>query len=230
MTSWPSVSGRETIMLRGDGPVVIERAATALRAGHVIAIPTDTVYGLAAALDQPAALDQLYSLKRRARSKAIPILLGSLADLRQVAAHLSPTAISLAHHFWPGALTLVVAANRSLPDRLAGVAQDGTTTVAVRVPDHELARAIISAAGGAVAVTSANLSGEPPAFNADGVVASFPASGLIIIDGGDAIRNDPSTVVLALTSQVTILREGAILAEAIDAALHDPRPLARGCQ
>ncbi|MGH2615834.1 MAG: L-threonylcarbamoyladenylate synthase [Thermomicrobiales bacterium] len=195
------------------------RATAALRAGFVVAIPTDTVYGLAAAIDQRAAIDRLYALKARPANKAIPVLLSSSKELRQVSLGLSQVAEALADRFWPGALTLVVAARSHLASGLTSVDADGTSTVAVRVPDHQLARAIIRAAGGALAVTSANRSGGAPALDVGDVLGLADAAPTVIVDGGPAPGTRPSTVVLALSSQVVILREGAIAGEEIAAVV-----------
>ncbi len=216
------------LLIESDQPTSAIRAAEALRAGEVIAIPTDTVYGLAASLDHPAAIGRLYELKGRPRSKAVPILLGRFEDLQRVAADLSDPAIELANHFWPGALTLVVPAGDGLPSHVTAFTSDGMRTVAVRVPDHGFARAVIAAAGGALAVTSANRTGESPALDAAGVMALAPVRASIVIDGGRVSGCIPSTIVLALASDVRVLRQGAIADEVIMEVLRDPSRRAAG--
>jgi L-threonylcarbamoyladenylate synthase len=198
---------------------VIARAAHALRAGQVVAIPTDTVYGLGAAIDRPDAIDRLYVIKGRPDEKAIPVLISHPEHVRTLSPRLSATAARLARSFWPGALTLVVPALPDLPRGVTDINGDGVRTVAVRVPDNALARAIIAAVGGALAVTSANRSGAPPAVEArevDGFELSQP---LLVIDGGRSPGGVPSTIVLATSEQPEILREGAISASAIAAAI-----------
>ena len=152
-----------------DEAALVLRAAHALRTGEVVAMPTDTVYGLAAAIDRPDAIDRLYAIKGRPAEKAIPVLISDPEHVQKLTPRLSTTAARLARNFWPGALTLVLAALPDLPRGVTTVTSDGMETVAVRVPDNRLARAIIAAAGGALAVTSANRSGAAPAVEAGDV-------------------------------------------------------------
>jgi L-threonylcarbamoyladenylate synthase len=205
---------------------LIRQASEALRAGEVVVIPTDTVYGLAAAVDRPDALSRLYALKKRPREKAIPVLLSDPSHVHQVSTGLSKMAKCLALSFWPGALTLVLPALSHLPSHVTSTASDGLRTVAVRVPDHPLACAIIGASGGALAVTSANESGKAPALEACEAAALGASPPILVIDGGRVPRGIPSTVVLATGARAVILREGAISAAAIAAALgnHDIDP------
>jgi L-threonylcarbamoyladenylate synthase len=201
------------------------RAARALRDGQVIAIPTDTVYGLAAAIDRPDAIERLYTIKGRPTEKAIPVLIADPADVSTLTPHLSATAVRLATAFWPGALTLVVLALPGLPSGVTTVTSGGIKTVAVRVPDNSVARAIIAAAGGALAVTSANRSGAAPAIEAREVRGLGLPQPLLVVDGGPAPGGMPSTIVAATAERAEILREGAIPASAISAALADIKPM-----
>lgn len=207
--------------MRSDDPESVPRAARLLRQGKVVVIPTDTVYGLAAAVDQPAALERLYSLKGRPKAKAIPVLVSDLIACERIVAEFPDVAISLADAFWPGALTLILPARSDLPSALTSIADDGTITVAVRLPDHELARAIIAGAGGAIAVTSANRSGHPPLLDASAVMRWNVGIPDAIVDGGPMPRSQPSTIVLALNSSATVLREGAISARDVRAVVCD---------
>jgi len=198
---------------------LVRRASAALRAGEVVAIPTDIVYGLAAAIDHPNAIRRLYALKDRPFEKAIPILLSDPSQLHLVAAEVPPTAAHLASSFWPGALTLVLPALPHLPRLLTPTSENGLRTVAVRVPNHPLARAIIAESGGALAVTSANRSGQEPARDAAAAAAIVASPPLLVIDGGQAQGGIPSTVILAIGAEPEILREGAISDAAITEAL-----------
>ena len=204
----------------------IRQASEALRAGEVVVIPTDTVYGLAAAVDRPEALSHLYTLKKRPREKAIPVLLSDPSHVHQVSTGLSKLAKRLALSFWPGALTLVLPARSHLPSQITSLSSDGLPTVAVRVPDHPLACAIIGASGGGLAVTSANESGKAPALESREAAALWASPSILVIDGGRVPGGMPSTVVLATGARPVILREGAISAAAIAAALgnHDIVP------
>jgi L-threonylcarbamoyladenylate synthase len=213
------VTGPISPVAGGEESQVIARAVAALRAGSIVGIPTDTVYGLAAALDRPDAIARLYALKGRPLEKAIPILLSEPADISLVASAVPPEAERLAARFWPGALTLVVPARPGLPSEVTSVGASGDPTVAVRIPDQQLARAIIAAAGGALAVTSANRSGEAPCRSAAEVAALGSAAPDLVIDGGPVAGGVPSTIVAIGSGGITILREGAIdpelLAEAV---------------
>ena len=205
----------------GAGTDVVLRAAEALRAGEVVAIPTDTVYGLAAAIDRPDAIDRLYAIKGRPAEKAIPVLIADIGDVHRLTPNFSARAAHLARTFWPGALTMVLPARPVLPQRVTTVTGDGVLTVAVRVPDDELARGIIAAAGGALAVTSANRSGAAPAVEAREVNRLGLAEPLLIVDGGRAPGGVPSTIVAVMAEALEVLRAGAIPAPTIAAAVAD---------
>lgn len=186
-----------------------------LREGEVIAIPTDTVYGLAVMPLDGAAIDRLYAAKDRPAEKAIPMLVASLADAERIAT-LDGSARALCAAFWPGALTVVALA---APDfQSPALASDGT--VALRMPAHALALRIIAAAGGVLAVTSANRSGEPPARSAEGVVAQLDGRIALVIDDGPSPGGVASSVVRAGRGGVEVLREGALSREVLEAALH----------
>lgn len=193
----------------------ISISATILRNGGVVAIPTDTVYGLAASIAWPAAIDRLYEMKSRPTDKAIPILLSGPEMVSLVAMPSSLRLSILADRFWPGALTIVVEARGGLPERLTSVDSRGRRTVAIRVPNHPLTLGIIEAAGGALAVTSANRSGEPAATSAIQIdPVAFPGLGAIVDDERSAL-GFPSTVVTITGNSTEILREGAISANEI---------------
>jgi L-threonylcarbamoyladenylate synthase len=180
-----------------DASVAVEL----LLKGGIVAFPTDTVYGLAAHPSFPDAIDRLFTAKKRPIDKAIPVLLAEVADLEGLSAGLTTSARALAHEFWPGPLTIVVARRPT---------EGFPATVAVRIPDHELARAIIHAAGGALAVTSANISGGPNCTTAQQVLEQLAGSINAIVDGGDCPGGIESTVVDATQEQVRVLRSGAI--------------------
>src|SRR5687767_13504314 len=126
----------------------VARAAAVLRGGGLVVVPTDTVYGLAAALDRPEALRRIYEVKGRTASKPLPVLLSEPSALSLAAAEPCPAIVRFAERFWPGPLTLVIPARGDLPAAVVG--PDGT--VGVRVPDRDDARRLISLAGGALAV------------------------------------------------------------------------------
>lgn len=193
----------------------MECAVETLRAGGLAVIPTDTVYGIAASLDHPAAIDRIYEIKGRDRLKAIPVLVSDPKQVASLARDISPVAGELARHFWPGALTIVVEAS----DRVPAEALSGGTTVGLRMPDNQIALEIIGRCGGALAVTSANPSGEREARTADEARASLGDLIDFFVDGGTTSGGVPSTVVDATVEPLQILRQGAITETDLRAAL-----------
>ncbi len=142
-----------------DGDAARAEAVALLRAGRIVAIPTDTVYGIAADLALPDAIERLFAAKRRPPEKAVAVLLADAAQAWSLGVA-SPAAALLAERFWPGGLTLVLPVRPEVT--LPGVLAAGTPTIGVRVPDHEAPRAL-AAALGPLPTTSANLSGQPDA-------------------------------------------------------------------
>lgn len=200
-----------------DGPDGRAAAIRVLRDGGIVAVPTDTVYGLAVALDAPDGLERLFEAKRRPADRAIAVL---LADVEQAATLgvMTPAARALGEAFWPGGLTLVLARRPELPvpDALTG----GRPTIGLRVPDHPAPRAI-AAALGPLPTTSANLSGEPEAGDAAEIEALFGERIDLILDAGPARGGRPSTVVDVSGASPRILREGAIPSAEVESRLRD---------
>ena len=200
-----------------DGDAARAEAVELLRSGRIVAIPTDTVYGIAADLALPDAIERLFAAKRRPPEKAVAVLLTDV-DQAWSLGIASPAASLLADRFWPGGLTLVLPVR---PDaRLPRVLAAGTPTIGVRVPDHPAPRAL-AAALGPLPTTSANLSGMPDARDAGEVAAALGEAVALVIDGGP-IRGGPgSTVVDCTTDRPAILRSGAIDPGALGAALDE---------
>lgn len=190
-------------------PDAIIRAVQALREGGVVAIPTDTVYGLAASLDHPQAIERIFEIKGRDDTKALPVLVSSVDILPVLARTMSGAAQRLADAFWPGALTIVVEATERVP----AAVRRGGATVGLRMPDDGIALAIIEGAGGALAVTSANRSGETEARSADDVRRILSTAIDVVVDGGASPLSVPSTVVDASRERLRVLRAGAISVE-----------------
>lgn len=211
------------LVVDGDDPEAIAYAAKALREGAVIAMPTDTVYGLAAALDQPVALQRLYLLKDRPGEKTIPVLISDLHVLETLTHGLPLAGRHLVTRYWPGPLTVVCTALPDLPAEVTSTARM-RTTVAVRLPDHDLARAIIRAAGGRLAVTSANTAGEPPAQSAEDCTNLAGGTPDLIVDGGPSRLGVPSTIVSFVDGISALLREGAIPGSEIEIVLQESVP------
>jgi L-threonylcarbamoyladenylate synthase len=190
---------------------VVDRAAALLKAGELVAFPTDTVYGVGAIVWDAATVGKLYTAKLRALDKAIPVLLADPADIALVARDLPTVASRIAEHFWPGPLTLVVPRAGRVPDEVTA----GGDTVAVRVPDHNLARALIRATGAPLATTSANLSGQSSPVTAQEVTAQLGERIALILDGGRCPGGVPSTILDLTQPQPRILRPGPISLEQI---------------
>lgn len=190
----------------------VERAAAVLRAGGLVAFPTDTVYGLGALFSDLSAVARLYEVKGRATDRPIALLLDQ-ADRLPLVAELSDVVSPLARHFWPGGLTLVLPKT----DRVSEEISAGPT-VGVRVPDLPLARRLIRAAGGVLAVTSANRSGQPPACTAEEVLEQLGGQFDILLDGGRC-SGLVSTVLDCTVWPPVVLRPGVVDEEAIFALL-----------
>ena len=201
----------------------IQEAAKWIRAGGVVALPTDTLYGLAADPFSAAAVARVFAVKGRAAERALPLI---AADAAQVMTHLGRLPAlgqRLAERFWPGPLTLLLPA----PAALAADVTGGTGKVGVRVPADPVARAICAEAGQPITATSANVSGEPATAD-PGVVERTLGDRLdLLIDTGTTRGGAPSTIVDATGAALVLLRAGAISWEEIQACLHSvpaPRP------
>jgi tRNA threonylcarbamoyl adenosine modification protein (Sua5/YciO/YrdC/YwlC family) len=190
-----------------DDPVAQAIAAT--RRGELIVFPTDTVYGIATVPGDAAATERLFDAKRRPRDLTLPVLVGSIADARDVGV-MDDRAERIAAALWPGALTLVVArTRRSAAWHLGGDAG----SVGLRIPDHRLARAVLAA--GPLATTSANRSGEPPATTCDELHAAFGDDVALYLCDDEPLAGRASTVVSLLGPEPMILRAGDVGADAV---------------
>lgn len=197
----------------------LEIAIETVQHGGVIAFPTDTVYGIGAALDHPEALVRIFDIKGRSADRPLPILVSRPDVIGTLTVDPDPDLLALAARFWPGPLTVVLQAAPSLPPEV--VAPDGT--VGIRIPDHSIALTIAQHAGGAIASTSANRSGDPPATRAEEIRASLGGEIDVILDGGIAPHQEASTVIRREGATITVIREGAIAAETIQQAWNDLR-------
>ena len=183
----------------------IQSALEILQSGGLIAFPTDTVYGLGTLAFDNNAIESIYTAKDRPIEKAIPILIGDMNELDLVGENVPNMARIFASHFWPGPLTCIVPKKQTLP-----LAVSATPTVAVRIPDHLDARALLRAAG-PMAVTSANISGQPSPSTAQEVYNQLNGRIPLIINGGKTKGGVPSTLVDCTGEEPVILREGPIL-------------------
>ena len=177
-----------------------------LRAGGIVAFPTDTLYGLAVDPESARAVDALFDLKARQSGLAPPFIAGSLAAVTRVCGSLSEQALRLASAFWPGPLSLVLDA----PAAIVPGARAADGTVAIRVPDHPIARLLADTFGRPVTATSANLSGQPPADSLAALAGLLDDPRVLAIDGGPAPGGAPSTIVDARRRLLCLIRRGAI--------------------
>jgi len=187
----------------------LARAAAILRAGGIVAFPTETVYGLGARAESRDALARLARIKKRPSGKQFAMVVTGLAEAEERFGTFPRPARALAERFWPGPLTIVITP-RSPRD---------SGTVGLRAPAHPVAADLIRAAGMPLVATSANRSGEAPALDAAEVAAVFGAEVDLILDGGRAHAGRPSTVVAVHEHCWRITREGAISGAAIQAML-----------
>lgn len=199
------------------GPDRVDEIVASLRAGEVVAIPTDTVYGLAAMPGDAAAVHRLADLKGRSNQQPIAVLFDTVQGVQPFVEDMA--ALERIERFWPGALTVVLRARPGL----ATAALTAVGTLGLRQPDDDLARTVIRACGGALAVSSANRTGEPPALSAGEVAAAF-GDALLVLDGGARPGGTASTVLNLAVDPPVVLREGPIDASAVLAALSETGP------
>jgi L-threonylcarbamoyladenylate synthase len=181
---------------------VVDDAVAALERGEVVVLPTETVYGLAARVDRPDAIEKIFELKGRSTEKVLQVLVPDATWLERIGDP-SGAARKIADAFWPGPLTLVV---RAKPDTPSVVTKDGG--VGIRVPDNEMTRAIL-ARSGAVAASSANRAGEPTPDNIDAIRELFGDGVAVYVDGG-TIRGTGSTVIDVSSEEMKLIREGPL--------------------
>jgi L-threonylcarbamoyladenylate synthase len=193
----------------------IARAADLLRTGGLAAIPTDTLYGLAADAFQGDAVARVFAVKGRASDRALPLVAASTEQVRQYFGVLPAIGARLADRFWPGPLTLVLLAPDGLPPDVTG----GLDTVGVRVPAHAVTTALCGACGVPLTATSANLSGDPPTDDPDSVVRALGDTIDVLVDAGRTPGGAPSTIVDVSGAEPRLVRPGAIAWEEVQACL-----------
>jgi tRNA threonylcarbamoyl adenosine modification protein (Sua5/YciO/YrdC/YwlC family) len=172
----------------------------------VIGIPTDTVYGLSADPFNLSAIEQVFHVKGRPDTRALPILVSSVEQAATLARDLPEGFLRLADKFWPGPLTIVVEATHRLPLKVTG----NSGRVALRWPNSQIAMALIEASGGPVTGTSANLSGYPSCTNAAQIVEQLGDRLQLVLDSGETGAGQGSTIVRVDDDHWSIIREGAV--------------------
>ncbi len=195
-------------------PATVEEAAAALKAGGLVVLPTETVYGLAADAANPQAVAAIFEAKGRPRFNPLIAHVEDAAAAEAVAV-LDDRARALARAFWPGALTIVAPVRDT--GRVCDLARAGLDSVAVRTPRHALARQVIAVFGGPVVAPSANRSGRPSPTTFADAVAETGASAAAALDGGPCAVGVESTVVSVMDGALALLRPGAVTREEIEA-------------
>ncbi len=197
-----------------DDVAGVARAAEVLRGGGLLALPTETVYGLAADARNPQAVARIFEAKGRPRFNPLIVHVASVDQVEELA-EVTPVARKLAEAFWPGAMTLVLPSRGKVADLVGG----GLDTLAVRIPAHPLARKVLEAFGGPVAAPSANPSGRVSPTKAAHVADSLGSKVDAILDGGSCTVGLESTILAPDLRAVRLLREGGIAREAIEAVV-----------
>lgn len=207
----------KTEIISFESPYAKSQALSVLKAGGLVAFPTDTVYGLGCLAFDGKAIESIYVAKDRSPDKAIPILVGEIMDTKAIVTNFPYNARRLALRFWPGPLTCVLPKKPTLPQAVSA-----TNTVGVRIPDQVTARVLLRASG-PMTVTSANISGQPSPSTAEEVYEQLNGRIPLIIDGGKTPGGIPSTVIDCTTEKIEFLREGPITAEDVQAVLENRR-------
>ncbi len=208
-----NVSRTKVVQVDKDEPDerIIKEAGELIKAGGLVAFPTETVYGLGANAFDGRAAKKIYAAKGRPSDNPLIVHIASVAELERIAPRASERAMLLAQEYWPGPLTMILRKADIVPNEVTG----GLETVAVRLPKHEVARRFIAASGGYVAAPSANLSGRPSPTKAAHVVEDLFGRVDMIIDAGEADIGLESTIVDLTTDIPAILRPGYITTDQI---------------
>lgn len=200
---------------------VLEKTVDALEKGYIIAYPTETFYGFGAKYDRENSLKRICEIKKRQKDKAMPLIIGDGKLLPLIAKSVNRKAKLLMDRFWPGPLTLILPAKENVSRYITA----STGNVAVRIPGESFALNLARAINFPITATSANLSGMPPARDADAVIRYFRNAIDLLVDGGSAPGILPSTIVDVTEEKVKILREGAISKEYLREFLKEGDPL-----
>lgn len=193
----------------------IETAAALIRAGEVVAMPTETVYGLAANAESPDAVRKIFKAKGRPQDNPLIVHIAQMSQMQRLCTAIPDAAYALARAFWPGPLTMVLPKSNAVPDEVSA----GLQTVGVRMPSHPIAAALIRASGCALAAPSANLSGRPSTTTAAHVLQDMDGKIAAIVDGGACTVGVESTVLSLAGDVPRLLRPGGVTLEQLRAVL-----------
>ena len=203
-----------TQILSCQDPSAIEMALKTLNSGGLVAFPTDTVYGLAAPVNNSKSIERLFEAKGRDFNKAIAVLIAGPEQISDLTSYFNPAASRLVKRFWPGALTVIVAKNPGLPEILSPL-----PTIGIRMPDHKFVIALLKQSG-PLATTSANKSGAANPLSIQDVLSQLDGRIELILDGGQTPGGIPSTVVDCTQIDPVVLRQGAISSQEIQFVLN----------
>lgn len=198
-----------------SGVISIEEAISRLKNGGIVAFPTETVYGLGARVFDPIALAKIFAAKRRPSDNPLIVHIAHLHDVARLAIDIPPSFFSLYSRFFPGPLTVVLKKHPDVP----GIVSAGMDSIAIRMPSHPVARALIEGVKEPIAAPSANLSGKPSSTEARHVLEDFSSEIDGVVDGGEAKYGLESTVISLLSDPPVLLRPGTITKEQLEQAL-----------
>jgi L-threonylcarbamoyladenylate synthase len=202
------LSGARIIKIDSSGPdpSAVQEVVTILKAGGVVAYPTETFYGLGADADNAAAVEKIFRIKGRDFKKPVPVIIGNVKDLPRLADGIPPVARRLIEHFWPGGLTIIFSASNGVLPRLTA----GTNKIGIRLTSNPVALLIARGLCGPITATSANLSGGRECSEAGEVMASLDGQIDAIVDGGKTPGETGSTIIDITVEPPAILREGVV--------------------
>lgn len=205
-----------------DSPdaALIARAAAVIKAGGLVALPTDTLYGLSVNPFDAAAVQRVFVVKGRTMENALPLIASDVEQISRMLGTVDGAGAKLAASFWPGPLTILMTAPPALPHEVTGA----TGRVGVRVPAHTVSRQLCAASGSVLTATSANISGQPASNDPDRVAATIGGDLDVLLDAGKAPGGLPSTIVDTTGPEPRLVRAGAISWERILQCLMTARP------
>jgi len=204
----------QTLLLKGNQ---IDEAGAILRKGGLVAIPTETVYGLAANALDGSTVAKIFEAKGRPQDNPLIVHIADISEIDDLVAYVPPVVYDLADAFWPGPLTIILDKSEAVPDEVTA----GLDTVAIRMPSHPVARKIIRAAGVPLAAPSANVSGKPSPTTAAHVIKDMDGKIDAIVDGGPCEVGVESTVITLAARKPRLLRPGRITPEEIEEVIGD---------
>jgi L-threonylcarbamoyladenylate synthase len=204
----------ETTVLSAGEEASIQRAIETLKAGEVVAFPTDTIYGVGVDPFNISAIIKLFEAKGRDYNKAIAILVGNIKQVEAVSEMITESARKLIEKFWPGGLTVIVPKLKTVPDLLSA-----NQSIGLRMPDHSICLRLLNEFG-PLATSSANISGKQNPLSSRDVIGQLTGRIPLILDGGDCPGGIPSTVVDCMNDEARILRQGTISVQQIESVLH----------